>query len=98
MIERRGEIEAALRAAKEKGTNRITWFLLADGRGAPTFDNYGAAGLDDRLWADYDVAIDLARTLDVGILWVLIDRFWFFPDRTETGKTAGLSTSRVERP
>jgi hypothetical protein len=82
---RAGDVEAALRAVREKGINRVAWFLLADGRGAPRFDRDGMPlPLDAAFWSDYDAALDVARKLDIGILWVLLDQQWFFPGRRET--------------
>ena len=83
----RTDIESALRALTEKGIRRVTWFLLADGRSAPPFDSNGMPlPLDEKFWADYDAALDIARTLDIGILWVFLDQKWFTPDHTELGE------------
>lgn len=81
---RRAEVEAQLRALKAGGVNTVAWFLFGDGRGAPSFDQAGLpTGLGSAFWADYDAALEICRRLDVGVLWVLVDQQWFYPERVE---------------
>jgi hypothetical protein len=75
--------EAQLRTLRDVGVRSVSWFLLADGRSALRFDGEGnPLGFDETFWSDYDAAIDLARRLDLNIVWVLVDQLWMSPRRT----------------
>ncbi|HYG79516.1 MAG TPA: hypothetical protein VD861_03970, partial [Pyrinomonadaceae bacterium] len=84
----RAALDAAFAQLRRSGVKCVAWFLLSDGRGAPSFDSRGnVTGLDQSFWQDYDAAIEVARKHEVGILWVLIDFHWLAPARQENGAT-----------
>jgi hypothetical protein len=82
----RAELDASFERLHESGVNCVLWFLLADGRGAPSFDEQGyVKGLDEHFFEDYDTAIEVARRHHIAIVWVLLDFQWFAPAREESG-------------
>jgi len=84
----RGTLETAFAQLHQTGVKCVVWFLLSDGRGAPSFDAGGnVKGLDQTFWQDYDTAIEVARKYQIGIVWVLLDFHWLAPVQQENGAT-----------
>jgi hypothetical protein len=53
--------------------------VFCDGRSGIAYDTRGLpAGLDDRFFTDVDVALEVARNVDVRIDFVLLDHHWLF--------------------
>lgn len=81
-------LDASFARLHESGVNCVLWFLLADGRGAPSFDEQGyVKGMDESFWEDYDAAIEVGRQHRISIIWVLLDFHWFADARQEAGAT-----------
>ena len=52
--------------------NTVRWWVFADGRGAPEFDNYGrVSGLDQGMLADMNDAVQLAKQRGITIWFTL---------------------------
>lgn len=56
------------------GIRVVRWFLFADGRAAPEFDNNGlVVGFDDFFYEDMDAALEAAQEHGIYLLLVLFD-------------------------
>lgn len=56
------------------GIRVVRWFLFADGRAAPEFDNNGmVVGFDDFFYNDMDAALEAAQKHDIYLIPVLFD-------------------------
>ena len=86
----RAAADRALGEAAERGLEVVRWLVLCDGRAGIRFDDRGApVGLDDRLPADLDAALDLARRRNLRLLLVLFDFPWCRPPRVVSGVQLG---------
>ncbi|MGE5361407.1 MAG: hypothetical protein ACM3NQ_20510 [Bacteroidales bacterium] len=87
---RAGDARDALSALADSGATTVRWFVLCDGRAGIRFDDTGgAAGLDDCVFADLDVALDLLARAGLSAIFVLIDFLWFSRSRTVNGVRLG---------
>lgn len=94
----RGVSEPAARAAVEKdfaylaskGVTLARWFVFADGRASPEFDAKGLPiGLDEHFFADFDVALEIARRHGIRLMPVLFDFHLFDPPKRVKGVQLG---------
>jgi hypothetical protein len=93
----RAALDASFGRLHESGVNCVLWFLLADGRGAPSFDEQGyVKGLDESFLEDYDAAIEVGRRHRIAIVWVLLDFHWFVGARQEAGAALSGHADVVE--
>jgi hypothetical protein len=95
----RSRLAATFKRLRQSGVHYVLWFLLFDGRGALEFDSNGyVTGLDPAFFRDYDVAIDVAREQDMGIVWVLLDYYFMFPAKQENGASMFGHADVIEQP
>ena len=61
------------------GFTVVRWFVFADGRSGIEYDARGLpAGPDSHLFTDIDVALELAASVDIQLVLVLLDHRWMF--------------------
>jgi hypothetical protein len=73
-----------------QGIRHVRWFMLCDGRAGLRLEDDGRpAGLDEAFFRDADVALEVARTSGVRLLFVLLDFLWFAPGRIVNGVQTG---------
>lgn len=71
-------VEADFAAMRRHGVEVVRWFVWADGRASPEFDQDGyVTGLDEAFYADLDAALAIAAQNDIALLLVLFDYRWF---------------------
>jgi hypothetical protein len=86
----RARLRDQLARVADGGSSVVRWFLLCDGRAGLRVDGGGAlAGLDDRVLADLDAAIDEVSRARLRVIFVLLDFLWFAPARLVDGVTLG---------
>ena len=86
----RARARELLHGLADAGARAVRWFVLCDGRAGIRFDETGgAAGLDDRVFADLDVALELLARAGLSAIFVLIDFLWFSRARTVNGVRLG---------
>lgn len=86
----RRKVSEDLAFLKSKGVTVVRWFLFADGRSSPEFDAAGRpSGLDDRFFADFDAALELAREHGLKLMPVLFDFLLFDPPKVVNGAQLG---------
>ena len=67
----------------------VRWFLFTDGRAGIRFAGDEPAGVDDFLIPDVEVALDVAHTCGVEILFTLFDFHWCQPAQMTNGVQLG---------
>ncbi|MEL6343683.1 MAG: hypothetical protein AAFV53_11170 [Myxococcota bacterium] len=83
-------IDADFAMLADHGIEAVRWFLLADGRAAPTFDADGTPiGIDPDAMDDLEMALTIADDHGVQILWVLTDFHWCAPQERVDGVVLG---------
>lgn len=87
---RRARLQAVCEELEGRGCRVVRWFLIGDGRAGVRFASDGTPlGLDDRFFADVDLAIATAGRHRLLILFVLVDFLWFRRARTLRGVRMG---------
>jgi hypothetical protein len=82
---RRAAVERDFSGIAALGFTAARWFLFADGRAGIVYDADGLpAGPDPHLFADLDVALEIARDTGVRITFVLLDHRWMFAGVRDT--------------
>jgi hypothetical protein len=75
------------------GFSVVRWFVFADGRSGIEYDGRGLpAGPDSHIFTDLDVALEIASSVDIRLVLVLLDHRWMFdgvPD-TIVDPTSGM--------
>lgn len=73
-FENKSEVEKDFEVMKGCGIKVVRWFVFADGRAAPEFDNNGTViGFDKHFFEDFDAALEAARNNDIYLIPVLFD-------------------------
>ena len=86
----RTEVEADFEAMSAMGVRVVRWFIFTDGRAAPEFaPNGSVSGLDDKVFADLDAALDIAQKYNIRLILVLLDFHWLAPQKNESGVLIG---------
>jgi hypothetical protein len=80
----------------------VRWFLFADGRASPEFDDQGyVTGVDAFFYADLDTALSLACKYDLHLIVVLLDFLWLddpqWVDGVQLGGHADVITDPAKR-
>jgi hypothetical protein len=97
--ERRERARRALGDLAESGASLVRWWLLGDGRAGLREDAEGGiAGLDDRVFADVDAAIDALREARLRVQFVLTDFLWLDAPRRVDGVRLGGRRDLVRDP
>ncbi len=79
-----------LREVADTGARAVRWFVLADGRAGLRVDAFGRLiGLDHRVLADLDHALELLHETALRAIFVLFDFTWCSPARIVEGVTVG---------
>ena len=77
----------------------VRWFVFTDGRSGIRFDDSGIPlGPDERLFADLDAALEIARDAGMRLVLVLLDHRWMFagvPDTIADPTTGALLEARL---
>jgi hypothetical protein len=61
------------------GFTVVRWFVFADGRSGIEYDARGLpAGPDSHLFTDIDVALEIAASVDIQLVLVVLDHRWMF--------------------
>jgi hypothetical protein len=61
------------------GFRLARWFVFCDGRAGVVYDDRGVPlGLDPHVFTDLDAALEIARSVEMGIDLVLFDHRWMF--------------------
>ena len=61
------------------GFTVVRWFVFCDGRSGIEYDDRGLpASIDPHLFADIDTALDIARSVGIKLILVLLDHRWMF--------------------
>lgn len=82
--------DRALARAADEGLEIVRWFVLCDGRAGVRFGERGIPiGLDDRVPADLEAAMDVSYRRGVRLLLVLFDFHWCLPERRVSGVQLG---------
>jgi hypothetical protein len=97
--ERRERARRALGDLAESGASLVRWWLLGDGRAGLREDDEGRlAGLDDRVFADVDAAIEEVREARLRVLFVVTDFLWLDSPRRVEGVRLGGRRELVRDP
>ncbi len=68
------QLDADFAYLKEHGVETVRWFLFADGRAAPEFNDDGdVTGFDEYFFVDVDTVIAVAQKYDIYLIFVLFD-------------------------
>jgi hypothetical protein len=90
---RRHDITRDFLAMASLGFTVVRWFVFADGRSGIEYDAGGLpAGPDSHVFTDLDVALEIANSVDIRLVLVLLDHRWMFegvPD-TIADPTSGM--------
>ena len=82
---RRAAIERDFTRMAALGFHLARWFVFCDGRAGIVYDEGGLPlGPDPHLFADLDVALEVARGVGMGLCLVLFDHRWMFEGVRET--------------
>jgi hypothetical protein len=75
------------------------WFVFGDGRAGIIYDEQGLPiGLDGQFFADLDAALEIARSVDMSLVLVLLDHRWMFrnlPDVTADPAAGAIVETRL---
>lgn len=86
----RSEVDADFSQLSAMGVQVVRWFVFADGEAAPDFANDGSvSGLDDKVFADLDAALEIAQAHKIHLILVLLDFHWMSKPETVNGVTKG---------
>lgn len=76
---RRHDIARDFHAMASLGFSVVRWFVFADGRSGIEYDQRGLpAGLDSHLFTDIDNALEIASSVGIQLVLVLLDHRWMF--------------------
>lgn len=90
-------IVTRLSELRSDGITCLRWFLFCDGRAGLRFDPNGQAlGLDDFVFRDIDAALEIARRVDMTVLFTLFDFLWFERPRFVHGVQLGGRSAIVQ--
>lgn len=93
------QIEADFADMKEQGVHVLRWFLFADGRASPEFDEAGfVTGFDDHFYADFDKALEIAHKNDIYLIPVLWDYLLADTGREVSGAWLGGRAPLITDP
>jgi hypothetical protein len=96
---RRPEIARDFLQMARLGFTVVRWFVFCDGRSGIEYDDCGLpAGPDPHLFTDIDAALDIARSVDIRLVFVLLDHGWMFegvPDVIADPSTGVLLEARL---
>jgi len=96
---RRRAIAADFTQMAGLGFTVVRWFVFADGRSGIEYDDRGLpARPESHLFTDLDVALDIAREVDIRLVLVLLDHRWMFkgiPDVIADPLTGALLEARL---
>jgi hypothetical protein len=96
---RRDHIRACFEALQRDGIPCLRWWLFADGRSGIRCDAAGRpAGLDDRVFPDLDLALDLAAAHGIRIIPVCFDFPLCGPEATSDGVRLGGRSAWIREP
>ncbi len=97
--ERREGLRRALLDLAASGASLVRWWLLADGRAGLREDDEGRIlGLDDRVFADVDAAVEALREAGLRAQLVLTDFLWLDVPRLVEGVRTGGRRDHVRDP
>jgi len=83
---KRAKMQTVFRSLQEQNVQVVRWFLLADGRAGIRYAEDGTPiGLDDRIFADLDAAVEVAGEYGLQVIFVLLDFLWFGPAALKNG-------------
>jgi hypothetical protein len=95
----RGQIDADFADMKSKGIHVVRWFVFADGRASPEFDESGmVTALDGAFYADFDAALEIAEKHDIYLLPVLFDFHLANAKEDVNGVQLGGRSSLITNP
>ena len=82
---RRGGVAADFAAMASLGFTVVRWFVFGDGRAGILYDDRGLPlGPDAHLWEDMDAALEIARSVGIKLVLVMLDHRWMFEGVRET--------------
>ncbi len=85
-----------LRELKGRGIEVLRWFLFCDGRAGIRFNRGGTpVGVDERLFADIDAALESLAAERMKVIFVLFDFLWFARPAMVNGVQTGGRTRVV---
>jgi hypothetical protein len=75
------------------------WFVFGDGRAGIVYDERGLpSGLDDWFFRDLDAALEIAASVDISLVLVLLDHHWMFrgiPDALADPASGAIVETRL---
>ncbi len=83
------QVEADLAAIAASGARVVRWFVLTDGRSGVIFDQGVPVGLQDDVFEDLDLLLDVAEAHDLLLVPVLLDFTWLAPEQQVEGVQLG---------
>jgi hypothetical protein len=96
---RRQEVARDFLQMARLGFTVVRWFVFCDGRSGIEYDDRGMPmGPDPHLFTDIDAALDIARSVDIQLVLVLLDHRWMFegvPDMIADPSTGVLLEARL---
>jgi hypothetical protein len=97
--EKREPLRRALGDLANAGASVVRWWLLGDGRAGLLEDDDGRLlGVDDRLFADVDAALEALRAEGLLVQLVVADFLWFDVPRAVNGVRLGGRRQHVRDP
>ena len=96
---RRQEVARDFLQMARRGFTVVRWFVFCDGRSGIEYDDRGMPmGPEPHLFTDIDAALDIARSVDIQLVLVLLDHRWMFegvPDMIADPSTGVLLEARL---
>jgi len=96
---KRSEIDSDFQLMSQMGIKVVRWFVFTDGRSAPEFATDGSvAGLDDKIFGDLDVALEIAQRYNIHLVFVLLDFKWLRQQEEDNGVMKGGHSDVIQIP
>jgi len=96
---RRAAVQRDFEQMASLGFTVVRWFVFGDGRAGITYDEQGLpTGLDAPFFRDLDAALEIAGSVDIALVLVLLDHRWMFrniPDAIADPATGAILETRL---
>jgi len=95
----KAKINQDLAWLKANGVHTIRWFVFADGRASPDFEEDGSVkGLDNKFFEDMDTALQVAQENEISVMFVLFDYLMCEEARVDNGVQLGGRATLITDP